>query len=182
MFLENITDEWLEANGHDRQWLADWLAEPCINEDAVKEWFRVHRDSDPRLLIVYPQDVDSSRSYQEIFLPRKKKPWRRQYIRRKKARRATPYPSSKRQIDERMALFGHQCAYCGNNGKITIDHVVALSRGGLDAAVNIIPACVKCNSSKNARAVEKWYKSQDFFNEARWLMIQSHCSEDLTQA
>lgn len=45
------SDAWLEANGHDREWLEQWLAEPIIDHFAVKEWMAHHQNSDPRLRI-----------------------------------------------------------------------------------------------------------------------------------
>ena len=178
--MESVTDEWLALNGHDREWLDEWLDKPTLNEEAVKEWFRVHRDSDPRLLIIYHQDVCDSEPCDKIFLPRKNRPWMRNYLRRRKARRATPFPLSNKQKNERFALFQNECAYCGNNKKITIDHVIPLSKNGLDAVNNVVPACNRCNSSKHANPAEQWYKSQAFFNEARWLKIQRHCKDGLT--
>ena len=181
MFMENITDEWLALNGHDRQWLDQWLAEPVLNEEAIKEWFRVHRNSDPKLLAAYHQDVCEPENYREIFLYRKNRSWMRSYIRRRRARRATPFPLSNKQRRERIVLFENKCAYCGNTEKVTIDHVVPLSRGGLDNASNVVPACVRCNSSKCAKPVEQWYKTQDFFKESCWSKIQSECGLGLTK-
>ena len=180
MFMESITDEWLASHGHDRQWLDQWLAKPVLNEEATKEWFRVHRDSDPRLLVVYHQDVCESENYKEIFLPRRSRPWMRSYIRRRKARKATPFPLSNKQKKERIVLFENKCAYCGNTKKITIDHVIPLSQGGLDNSNNIVPACTRCNCSKCAKPVEQWYKAQDFFTESRWSKIQTYCGIGLT--
>ena len=180
--MESITDEWLASNGHDRQWLDQWLDKPVLNEEAIKEWFRVHRDSDPRLLVVYHQDVCESENYREIFLPRKNRPWMRSYIRRRKARRATPFPLSKTQKNERVALFENECAYCGDTQKITIDHVIPLSQHGLDNANNVVPACVRCNSSKCAKPVEQWYRNQDFFSQLRWSKIQAYCGMGLAWA
>jgi hypothetical protein len=53
--------------------------------------------------------------------------------------------------------------------------VLALTKGGLDEAVNIIPACTACNSSKNNSPVEAWYNRQPFFAATRWRKIQRHC-------
>ena len=44
--------------------------------------------------------------------------------------------------------FGQCCAYCGEQGKLTLDHVVPLSRGGDHTLTNILPACSTCNSRK----------------------------------
>ncbi len=70
-------------------------------------------------------------------------------------------------IAERLALFGG-CAYCGKDKKLEIEHVVALSDGGLHVPSNLVGACRSCNSSKNDKPVEEWFKSQPFFSVERF--------------
>lgn len=53
---------------------------------------------------------------------------------------------------------GFCCAYCGAEDKLTIDHVVPISRGGLDAPDNVVPACKSCNSSKGAKTLDEWLR------------------------
>ena len=50
---------------------------------------------------------------------------------------------------------GQPCYYCGNEAA-GYDHVVAQSRGGLDAAANRVPACAFCNSQKSDLSVEEF--------------------------
>lgn len=50
---------------------------------------------------------------------------------------------------------GRRCAYCWTPAD-TIDHVIPLVRGGNNYEGNLIPACRRCNSSKNARTVTEW--------------------------
>ena len=51
--------------------------------------------------------------------------------------------------------YNNSCAYCFIDcsltklGKPTMEHVIPLSRGGLHAAHNIVPACSNCNDSKH---------------------------------
>lgn len=48
--------------------------------------------------------------------------------------------------------FEYLCAYCGKRPeKLTMDHVQAIRRGGKHVPENILPACITCNCSKNAR-------------------------------
>lgn len=54
---------------------------------------------------------------------------------------------------KRQALLGenntnHICAYCGEYAD-TIDHIIARHNGGTDVSSNIVPACRRCNSTKN---------------------------------
>jgi 5-methylcytosine-specific restriction endonuclease McrA len=49
-----------------------------------------------------------------------------------------------------LAEFEGRCAYCPATAT-TQDHLIPLSRGGAHTASNIVPACLRCNSSKGAR-------------------------------
>jgi len=73
--------------------------------------------------------------------------------------------------EKRKALF-NGCCYCGAQKKLTLEHVVALDAGGLHVEENLLGACPSCNSSKNNRPVEQWFRTQKFFTEERWQQIQ----------
>ncbi len=60
---------------------------------------------------------------------------------------------SKRSRKQTLATRdgGARCRYCGARKKIyrlTIDHVVPRSRGGVDALTNCVLACNQCNHDK----------------------------------
>ena len=113
----------------------------------------------------------------------------RDYIRRRKAlirssRKASLTSLTAKQTHQRFAAWRNLCAYCGvkakhprnaSHDRLTVDHVLALARHGLDELSNIVPACFTCNSSKNDSPVETWYRRQPFFAEARWRKICRHC-------
>lgn len=63
---------------------------------------------------------------------------------------------SERDWSRTLNRFDHRCAYCGRKGRMTVDHVVPLSRGGRNAVGNVLPACRQCNSSKHARFLSEW--------------------------
>ena len=77
---------------------------------------------------------------------------------------------------ERKGLF-NGCCFCGSQDKLTLEHVIPLSRGGLHVPENLLGSCRSCNCSKNASPVEEWYRAQPFFSEERWSMVKS--SSDL---
>lgn len=53
-----------------------------------------------------------------------------------------------------------ECSYCGLNGvKLTIDHIVPISRGGANSLDNIAMACVHCNSSKGNKTLDEWFNN-----------------------
>jgi hypothetical protein len=104
----------------------------------------------------------------------------RENIRRRKARKRASRKNALRPLDTigknaRFTIWQNRCAYCGAIGKMTVDHVLALTAGGLDELCNVAPACGRCNSSKCNAPVESWYRRQPFFTEARWRKIQRHC-------
>ena len=61
------------------------------------------------------------------------------------------------QMRARFAFFGDRCAYCGSTEKLTIDHVIPLSRGGTNWPSNLRPACRSCNSAKRDRVPAEWF-------------------------
>lgn len=63
--------------------------------------------------------------------------------------------------------FNLSCAYCGREHKLTMDHIVAVSKGGATDVSNIIPACQSCNSSKQDKDMIEWYTKQPFYNKDR---------------
>ncbi len=58
--------------------------------------------------------------------------------------------------------WGWECAYCGSNHKLTIDHIVPKAHGGTDFTKNCLCACHKCNQDKAYSPVEDWYLSLSF--------------------
>lgn len=78
---------------------------------------------------------------------------------------------SKEQRLERFAEFDNQCAYCGTDKKITLDHFLPLRWGGSCCLGNYLPACHSCNASKRDRDPGIWFKSQRFYSKERWLKI-----------
>jgi 5-methylcytosine-specific restriction endonuclease McrA len=55
-----------------------------------------------------------------------------------------------------LAEANGRCAYCDKEAKLTLDHVIPLSKGGKHSADNVVPACAHCNKSKGNKTVEEW--------------------------
>lgn len=85
--------------------------------------------------------------------PEKFSMWdRAQRVRRKAHINATVDKITVKQWNEIKAAFQHHCVYCLKKfARLTMDHIIPLSRGGDHTAGNIVPACGRCNSSKKAR-------------------------------
>jgi len=52
---------------------------------------------------------------------------------------------------EKLELFAHLCAYCGEAKRLVREHRIPLIRGGSNSIDNIVPACWSCNSRKALR-------------------------------
>ena len=76
-----------------------------------------------------------------------------------------------KDIDQRYAEFGNQCAFCGSANRLIVEHFIPRSKGGPHAIGNILPACHRCNTSKSNHDPEEWYRRQAFFTESRWRKI-----------
>lgn len=51
------------------------------------------------------------------------------------------------------------CHYCGKKVKpseLTMDHVVALARGGRSDKNNVVPTCKDCNNKKKISLPQEW--------------------------
>lgn len=88
---------------------------------------------------------------------------------------------SVRDWRDALLYFGGCCAYCerkqSRRVKLTKDHVVPVSKGGKTTRSNIIPGCVRCNSSKSDSDLREWYLRQKFYKEARYELILGWCEQ-----
>ena len=74
--------------------------------------------------------------------------------------------------------WDNQCAYCGSDEHLTIDHVVPRSKGGTDFTRNVVCACHDCNQDKAHTPMEEWYSSQEFFSMDRYEKIKEWMKPD----
>jgi 5-methylcytosine-specific restriction endonuclease McrA len=58
-----------------------------------------------------------------------------------------------------------KCHWCGCEGKkLSIDHVIPISKGGSNDESNLVPCCASCNSAKAARSVKHLHKFRSIRN------------------
>lgn len=57
-------------------------------------------------------------------------------------------PVNRREV---LRRDNHSCQYCGSNKRLTLDHVIPLSRGGQHTWNNVVTACERCNQRKSDR-------------------------------
>jgi 5-methylcytosine-specific restriction endonuclease McrA len=74
--------------------------------------------------------------------------------------------------------WGHQCAYCGSDENLTIDHIVPQAKGGLDVTKNVVCCCHSCNQSKGHEHWKLWYVQQDFYSEEKFDKIEEWIKPD----
>ena len=112
-----------------KQYIAGWIAE---HPDQVRE-----------------SALRSGRKWSKNNLD-----WARIRNQRRRAQMLNSVPADKaltlEQWNNTVEYFDHRCAYCGRRlEKLTIDHIVPISQGGQNAQENVVPACQRCNGSKN---------------------------------
>lgn len=78
---------------------------------------------------------------------------------------------------ECMNYFNHKCCYCGAEDKLEQEHLIPVSKGGEYVNSNIIPACKRCNSSKNDKDFLTWYVKQSFYSEIKTIKIMNYIKE-----
>lgn len=50
--------------------------------------------------------------------------------------------------------YKHRCLRCGKRTKLTVDHVVPVSKGGSNRIENIQPLCLPCNLAKHTETID----------------------------
>lgn len=90
------------------------------------------------------------------------KSWKEQQIplgKRRKRMAELPNTLTREQWHYACDWFDSCCAYCGAEaGRVflTEDHLVPISKGGPRTALNILPCCWSCNSSKQSTRADTW--------------------------
>lgn len=76
------------------------------------------------------------------------------------------------------AITEQSCIYCGKRSE-SIDHVLPLSRGGLNITENCVPACLACNGHKGDSDAFMWYRRQPFYDPRRAVALRAWIDGDL---
>lgn len=59
-------------------------------------------------------------------------------------------------LDRLLAFWGAACVYCGAEGRLQIEHIVPLARGGTNDLTNLTVACKTCNLEKRTKTAEEF--------------------------
>jgi hypothetical protein len=71
----------------------------------------------------------------------------------------------------------YECVYCARKPKpeeLSLDHVIPISKGGTDAASNLVTACRACNELKSNRAAPPMVGGR--YRTKRWILRRASCS------
>jgi hypothetical protein len=156
----HLYKSWCKQCYSDRN--AERLKERYHTEDGFKDKLKKYRLDNPDKIAAYKaKDYQKNRG---AYLVRAKK-WAaannavvRQAKRRYKLKRAEWELTGTFTEEQWLMLcksYGNICLGCGRGDrKLTQDHVVPLSRGGLNVIENIQPLCGPCNSSKHTKTID----------------------------
>ena len=75
--------------------------------------------------------------------------------------------------------WNNQCAYCGSDENLTLDHIQPRSLGGPDTTNNVVCACHACNQDKGHTEWKEWYESQYFYSWERMKSIEAWMAPEI---
>jgi 5-methylcytosine-specific restriction endonuclease McrA len=106
------------------------------------------RIDDKPVYNVYQQGFDRGEAEATAKLERKvKKEKKRRRYEAKRKRSKLSTAKKKRVLRE----AGYTCHYCGEfGGKLTVDHLVPIAKGGSNELSNLVAACEECNKDKGS--------------------------------
>ena len=75
-----------------------------------------------------------------------------------------------------LELFDFKCAYCGSKDKLSMEHLLPVSKGGALTKANIIVACQHCNSSRGNKDLQDWLQTIDAEHRDKiiWYINEGH--------
>jgi 5-methylcytosine-specific restriction endonuclease McrA len=98
---------------------------------------------------------------------------RRAHQRRARKRKVLTVSFSVEELENHVAKFNGECAYCKSTEKLTIDHFISLNKGGSECLGNQAVCCWSCNCSKSDSDPLEWFKKQPFFSKKQWIRVLS---------
>lgn len=146
-----------------------WLFEKLLNQRDGTNWIESDLGRCADLIVTLSDNnVDESYEYYaELAFYYSKQVEKRIEQKLVAQRRRHDHQQNFKSVDWLGAVnyFNYRCAYCGASDSLTVDHFIPFSKGGELVKENIIPACTRCNSSKNNRNFEGWFETQEFYDE-----------------
>lgn len=134
-----------EPIGPERRRDAEYCSRACIDKERAR--------SPERLRYIRENQKRNSAKYREW---RRMNPARTSNHRLARRNREATGALTERDWARVVARSLGRCSYCGIKSKLTMDHVVPLSRGGTHTIGNVVPACGPCNFRKGRRFLTEW--------------------------
>ncbi len=114
-----------------------------------REWYVRHRGEVLARVTDYAQKHPRKvREYKRRWEGRNEAHKRASTARRRARLRGAPGAFTQRQWRELCARHDHRCALCGRRRRLSVDHIIPLSKSGSNFISNIQPLCLPCNLRK----------------------------------
>lgn len=109
-----------------------------------------------RYLRKYKENPAPTLAYRKAYRARDPEKWRRIYVIKENRRRAKlkglrHYSYTGDEFDALCLKQRNRCYWCGESCKLSIDHILPVSRNGNHIFWNIVGACRSCNCKKRNR-------------------------------
>lgn len=163
--------EWREKNREykkevDKKYYYNLISTPeGLEKDRTRkrEWYRAKAKAIPH----YARDLfrkkyrndpefrERTRKYVAEYaktIPEKIRVWNMNYIARKKNAEGT---FTTQEWEDILKRNNYKCLMCGTKDRISIDHIIPLSKGGTNYIENIQPLCLSCNCRKSNKILPK---------------------------
>lgn len=69
-------------------------------------------------------------------------------------REANNFISKKYIRNKVFSIHGKFCLCCGSIYKLSLDHIIPVSKGGINSIDNLQPLCKNCNSKKGSKVID----------------------------
>ena len=119
-----------------------------------KEW----RANNQEHLKVYEKARDSTPERKQMFRENSRRCYQNNkgyYLMKAHKRRSMLRGTyTQKEWDELCCKHDNKCLSCGSGNKLTIDHVIPISKGGPNTIDNLQPLCLVCNLSKGTQSLD----------------------------
>lgn len=185
---KNLTSEQIERNATKQAEWRERNREALLerkrryhhaNKEAIAKKHKVYHQRNKTWLNAkargrYQQSRDEHRAYRTAYYQSDRGKMVRavaQQRRRARKKQVHSVPYSGVELQQHYEKFGRCCAYCLTPSELTVDHFIALVNGGANVLGNIVPACLRCNCSKQEADPLEWFSRQEFYSQTQWKKI-----------
>lgn len=132
--------------------------------ETKKKWYM---DNKELIMAYYIKNKGKRTEYRKIYVRENKEKFRGYNQKREAIKNKLAHTLTHTQWGDIKNYFNNKCCYCGKELQLQQEHFLALSKGGEYTLNNILPACISCNSSKNAEDFFIWYAKYRYYNKTR---------------